>query len=280
MILVTGATGTIGAELVKQLIEAGECPRVLVRDPAKVHHLDNNVECVVGDLDQPDTVRDALKGIERVFLLTSKTQQDLNVITAAKSTGTRHIVKLSTQEAGWVPVEGHGHWHHEREELIRNSGLAWTFLRPTMYMSTALEWAPTLKKDNVVYFPGGMSKFAPIAPKDVAAVACSALLSSDHEGQGYELTGPELVSVADMVSILAKVLKKQINYVDIAETTWGEQMSGYGIPKYVVDGLVETFSLIRQGRFAYLTDDVGRITGRQANSFSTWCQEHCQAFTN
>ena len=96
--------------------------------------------------------------------------------------------------AGASRREGHGHWHQEREELIKASGLAWTFLRPTMFMSTALQWAPTIKADRTVYFPGGTSKFAPIDPRDVSALACSVLLSSEHEGQGYELTGPELLS--------------------------------------------------------------------------------------
>jgi uncharacterized protein YbjT (DUF2867 family) len=231
---------------------------------------------MVGDLDRPETIRPALESIERVFLLTSKTQQDISVITAAMSAGTRHIVKLSSQEAGWNPVEGHGHWHHEREELIRSSGVAWTFLRPSMYMSTALQRVPTIKKESAVYFPGGTSQFAPVDTRDVAAVACTALLSSTHEGHGYELTGPELISIDDMASILSGVLGKAIKYVDIPETTWGEQMLWYGVAKYVVDGLVETFGLIRKGRFAYLTDDIAQA-GKQAHNFESWCREHRQA---
>jgi len=214
-----------------------------------------------------------------MFLLTSRTQQDADVLAAAKNAGVRHIVKLSTQEAGWVPVEGHGFWHREREELIQASGLAWTFLRPTMFMNTALQWAATVKSQHAVYFPIGAGRLAPVDPADVAAVAAVALTAAGHEGQGYELTGGQLMDAADMVATLSGVLGKPISYVDIPEDTARQQMRHAGLPDYVTDGLLETFRMVRAGRFAYTTDTVRHVTGQPPRTFRQWCEQHRAAFS-
>lgn len=278
MILVTGATGTVGSELVRLLVEAGQRPRVLSRDAGKARRLGSGVDVAVGDLDRPETIRPALEGVNRMFLLTSRTQQDVAVLTAARDAGVEALVKLSTQEAGWSPVEGHGHLHHEREELIRASGLGWTFLRPTMFMATPLRWAPTLEAQGVVAFPGGASRLAPIDARDVSAVACRALTEPGHEGKGYELTGPELLSVEEMVGIRSRVLARGLTYHDLAEEAWGDHLRSVGISDYEIDRLVETFRLVRQGRFAYVTDDVARVLGRPARTFADWCADHQRAF--
>ena len=135
-----------------------------------------------------------MEGVERFFLITSSTQQDKNALAVAKEAGARHVVKISTQEAGWIPVKGHGHWHKEREELIRASGLTWTILRPCMFMNFALSWAQSIRPDGAIYSAGGRGKLGAIDPWDVAAVAKVALTKEGHENAAYELTGPELLS--------------------------------------------------------------------------------------
>lgn len=279
MILVIGATGTVGRELVQQLLEGGHQVRVLVRDERRLGDLAARVQVSVGNLDDPASLRPALSGISEVFLLTSRTQQDADVLAAAKDAGTRHIVKLSTQEAGWVPVEGHGFWHREREELIQASGLAWTFLRPTMFMNTALEWATTVRAQRAVYFPMGAGQLAPVHPADVAAVAAAALTAPGHDGQGYELTGGQLMGAADMAATLSGVLGQPVSYVDIPEDAARQQMRQAGLPDYVTDGLLETYRLIRAGRFAYTTGTVQHVTGQPPRTFRQWCEQHRDAFS-
>jgi uncharacterized protein YbjT (DUF2867 family) len=278
MVLVTGATGTVGTELVRLLVEAGQRPRVLSRDAGKARSLGTRVEVAVGDLDRPDTIRPALEGVDRMFLLTKRTEQDVAVLAAARDAGVEALVKLSTQEAGWRPVEGHGHAHHEREDLIRASGLGWTFLRPTMFMTTPMLWAPTVEAQGVVAFPGGASRLAPIDPGDVSAVACRALTEPGHDGKAYELTGPELLSVEEMVGIRGKVLGRSLTYHDLPAEVWAGHLRTVGVPEYEVDGLIETFRLVRQGRFAFVTDDVPRVLGRPARTFAAWCADHQRAF--
>ncbi len=278
MILVTGATGTVGSELVQQLLGKDQTVRVFTRNASKVAYLGSHVEYAIGDLSQPETLAAALKGVERIFLVTTTTQQDINVIDAAKRVGVRQIVKLSTIEAGHEPMIGHGKHHREREDLIRASGLAWTFLRPTMFMSTALDWADGIKREASVSYPGGDGQLSPVDPYDIAAVAAVALTGDGHEGQGYALTGPELLSVGDMVQIIARQLGKPIRYIDMPDEAAGEMMRKAGLPDYVVAGLIEAFAAVRAGRFAYVTDTVEQVTGRKSRRFETWCQEHLAAF--
>src|SRR5690348_6522610 len=181
MLLVIGATGTVGTPLVSQLVAAGHSVRVLARNPDKAKKFGGKVDLVIGDLDDEESIAKAMRGVERFFLITTSTQQDRNALAAAKRNGVGHVVKISTQEAGWIPVQGHGHWHKEREELIRSSGLGWTFVRPCMYMNFALSWIQSVRSKNAVYSAGGEGKLGPVDPWDVAAVAKVALTTPGHE---------------------------------------------------------------------------------------------------
>ncbi len=278
MILVTGATGAIGSLLVQQLIQAGMPVRVFTRNPEKAAKFGSAVEVFVGNLDDENSLVHAMQGVERFFLITSSTQQDKNALEAAKQTGASHVVKISTQEAGWTPVEGHGHWHKEREDLIRASGIASTILRPTMYMNFALSWISSIRAENTIYVAGGNGKLAPIDPWDVASVAKAALTEDGYKNLAYELTGPELLTFGDMAEVISKTTGQTVRRVEISESKQGEIFAKMGLPKHTVDGLVETFRLIQRGRFSYTTKDVEISTGSKPHTFKMWMQEHLKAF--
>lgn len=278
MILITGATGNVGQELTQQLLDAGQPMRLLTRNAGKLSALKGQAEIVVGDLGKPETFKDAFDGVERLFLVTANTRQDENVLRAAKEAGVRHVVKLSTFEAVDPMMAEHVKWHREREQLIRASGLAWTFLRPTMFMSTALDWARTIRKEGVFYFPGGEGRVPAVDPWDVAAVAAVALTGTGHQGKAYALTGPEALSFGQMADVLARVLGTPVGYVDIPDKAVGEQMRKAGLPDYVIDGLIGTFAAIRAGRLDSCTGDVEKVTGRPPRSFEDWCRAHLSTF--
>src|SRR5215510_5387814 len=173
MILVTGATGNVGRELVPLLLDANQPVRVLIRDERKAAHLGDRVQRAVGDLDRPETLAQAMQGIDRLFLVTPVTQQVANLVEAAKHAGVRHIVKQSTIEAN--RSLGPGRWHREQERMIEDCGISWTFLRPTLMMVNTLQWwAHTILSQGCVYFPR-TGQVPPIDPLDVAAVACAVL---------------------------------------------------------------------------------------------------------
>lgn len=279
MILITGATGNIGRELIPLLLQSGQSLRVLVRDERKVAHLDACVERLVGDLDKPETLIPAMKGVERLFLVTYETRQDANVIEAAKKAGVQHIVKLSTLEATEHKIKV-GKWHYEREELIRASGIDWTFLRPGMFMSNSIQWwSDSIKGQNSVFFPGGKKgKVAPVDPRDVARVAALALTQPGHSGQAYELTGSELFTIGGMVQVISGVLGKPIQYVDIPPIAAKLFMLKSGMDGTLVNALMEMLASLRRNEGAILTEDVQRLTSRAPRTFETWCREHIGAF--
>jgi uncharacterized protein YbjT (DUF2867 family) len=279
MLLITGATGNIGRELIPLLLESGQSIRVLVRDERKVAHLEPRVERCVGDLDRPETLLPAVQGVERIFLVTYQTQQDINLLEAAKRAGVQQIVKLSTLEAAEHKIKV-GKWHFERETLIRASGIDGTFLRPGMFMSNSIEWwADSIRSQASVFFPGGKKgRVAPIDPRDVAAVAALALTQSGHHGQAYTLTGRELFTIGEMVQVISRVLGKPVQYVSIPPIAAKLFMLKTGMDKALVNALMEMLATLRRDEGALVTDAFERLTGRPPRTFEAWCREHATAF--
>jgi (4-alkanoyl-5-oxo-2,5-dihydrofuran-3-yl)methyl phosphate reductase len=278
MILVVGATGTVGRPLVDQLLAMGHNVRVFTRDSAKVAYLGDRVERAVGDLEQPDTIAAAVTGVDRMFLLTLGfgPAQDTNAVRAAKDAGVRHVVKLSTLEAA-NPTLTVGRWHREREDIIRASGLTWTFLRPGMFMSNALQWTEMIERGGV-YFPGGQGKVAPIDPYDVATVAALALTEPGHENQAYELTGPQLLSIGEMTQTLARVLDRPLRYVSVPSFAARIVLRRSGMDKRLVAALLEGAAALRAGKGAVLTDTFKHLVGRDPRTFEEWAREHASDF--
>jgi len=279
MILVTGATGHIGKELIPLLLKLKQPLRILVRDEKKVAYLNPRIERAIGDLSDPESLLSAMRGVEKVFLVTFETQQDINVIEAAKSASVQHIVKLSTLEATEHKIKV-GKWHYEREELIRDSGLDWTFLRPGMFMSNSIEWwSESIRGQGSVFFPGGKKgKVAPVDPRDVAKVAALALTQSRYSQQAYELTGSELFTIGGMVQVISKVLAKPVQYMDIPPIAAKLFMLKSGMDKVLVNGLMEMLASLRKNEGAIVTDTVQQMTGNAPHTFEAWCREHVQAF--
>lgn len=277
MILVTGATGNVGKELVPHFIKDGVTVRVLVRDERKIIEWKNKVEIAIGDLDKLDTLTAAMQGIDQLFFVTPVTAQVENLLRAAKQAGVRHMVKQSTIEADrWL---GPGKWHREQEELIKSMGFDWTILRPTMMMVNTIEWwSATIKTQNAVYFPGGKGKVPPVDPRDIAAVAHAVLTHSGHEGMIYELTGPETFTIGEMVQVLAKVLGKPLRYASIPAFLAAIWLRKFGMSRELVNALMETLRALRKNEYAYITDAIERITGSKPRTFEAWCDENAGSF--
>ncbi len=277
MILISGATGHVGKHLVGQLLDKGVAIRVLVRDEKKVADLPNQVERAIGDLNKPETLVAAMQGVDQLYFVSAVTQQVSHLLEAVRITGVKHVVKQSTIEADrWL---GPGKWHRHQEELIKSSGLAWTFLRPTMMMDNTIDWwSTTIKSQHAVYFPGGKGKVAPVDPRDIAAVASTVLTFPEYRNQIFELTGPEALTIGEMVQILSHVLGSRIRYVDIPVFVAALGMRRFGLSDQLVKGLIETLSALRKNEYGYVTDVVERIGCVQPHNFEVWCMDHIAAF--
>jgi uncharacterized protein YbjT (DUF2867 family) len=280
MILVTGATGHVGGEIVPLLLDLDKRVRVLTRDAGKVAHWGDRVECAVGSFDQPETLEPAMRSVAAMFLMTAEmggAQQARNVIRAAERAGVKRIVYLSSLGAGDARF-AIGRWHAEREDVIRASRLEWTFLRPGYFMSNAFMWLPTIKAEGVVYNPAGHGKTAPIDPRHIAAVAVLALTRAEHEGKVYELTGGELLTVPQQTEILSRVLGRPIPCVDISPEVAREGMQKSGLPAILADALAELYTAVRSGAGGVINDTFARVAERKPGTFEDWCRANAAAF--
>jgi len=275
MILITGATGHIGSELIAALLpaQAGHI-RVLTRNPDAV--FPDGTEKVVADLGDSD-LAPVLDGVHAVFLLTDGLNiaaHDHRLIAAALQAGVERIVKLSVRSVGHDATDPITTWHRAGEEAIRDSGIGWTFLRPTALMSNALNWAPMIATDQVVHAPFAAGRAAVVDPADIAAVAAASLTQDGHNHRAYELTGPEPLSPTDQVAILSQVLGRDLRYAetDPADTT--AQMVSYGMPEELAHAIIEMFRSTLKPYNSEPTGDITTVTSRPARSFTDWAQAH------
>jgi len=282
MILVTGATGNIGGEVLKQLLEVGAPVRVLARDPAKAAaKLGAAVTVVRGDLDAPETLGPAFAGVTKAFVLSTGPELarlDGNAIDAARAAGVAHVVTLSVLGAEIEPGLQLARWHRESEKKLEASGLAWTFLRPGAFASNALGWIPMIKAQGVVYSPAGEGKSAPIDPRDIAAVAVKALTSPGHEGKAYTLTGPELLSTGEQVAKIGAAIARPLRFVDVPPQAARDGMLKAGMHPLLVDALLELMAAVRTGHGATISPAVATVLGRPARTFDAWVHDHAAAF--
>jgi len=276
MIVVTGATGNVGSSLVRRLIDAKEDVRVFVRDPAKAKQFEGHVEVAKGDLDDPASVRVALAGADRAFMLTMNPQHEADFIAAGEAGGLRHLVMLSS---GGVPYGvASGVIHAAGETLLKESGLAWTILRPWEFMSNTLWWAGTIQGQSSIFEPTGDGKTGLIDPEDISAVAAKVLTSQGHEGMTYELTGPELLSRPDMAEKIAAAIGKAVNFVNIPPEAYREAMTKMGVPEFILGPALDYQAMVNAGKLAVLHPDVENVLGRPASTYDNWLSTHAAAF--
>jgi uncharacterized protein YbjT (DUF2867 family) len=280
VILVTGATGKVGGQALRRLVEKGLDVRALVRDPAKIEALGLGVEAVQGDLDNPDTIPPAMAGVDKVLIVAGGWDipaEDANMIAAAEAAGVGHVVLLSSLgvEAGVAS----GPFHAPGEEKLRSAGVGWTILRPAFFMANALMWRDTVVGQGVVYEPTGAGRHALVHPADVGDVAAEVLAGDGHAGQTYELTGPEAISTADCAAALAAGLGREVQHVDIPDEAFRDGMTKAGAPPPLVDNLARYYAMVKAGDFAMVTTTVADLLGRPARTFPEWVAENAGAFS-
>jgi uncharacterized protein YbjT (DUF2867 family) len=282
MILVTGATGKIGGELVRQLSAKGVAVRALARDPAKAAALKApGVEIVRGDLGELASLDAAMQGVERVFLLSGVDQRQAelqaNVVNAAKRAGARHIVKLGAAGTSLDSPITVARLHAQTEKDIEASGIPYTFLKPALFMQFLLTHAPTIKNDGAFYMPMRDGKVAMVDVRDIAAVAATVLTSSGHEGKAYTLTGPEALSMSEAAQKLAAAIGKPVKYVDVPPDAARKAMVAQGIPAWFVEDLLKLMEVFAAGYAATVSPDVNNVTG-QARTFDAFARDFAHAF--
>ncbi|HHQ14945.1 MAG TPA: SDR family oxidoreductase [Chromatiales bacterium] len=283
MILLTGATGKSGGPAARELLKKGVAVRVLVRDASRAAALkEAGAELVVGDVADPEAVRNALNGCQKALLLLPNSEQQLELekqfTDLAKSAGVQHLVKLSSMEAGAEATAPIPKLHWASEEHIRASGLAWTMIRPNFFMQNLLSNAPTIKSMRKFFLPMGKARTAMIDARDIGAVIAEALSGSGHEGQSYDITGPELLDFHEVAERFSEVLGTRIEYVDQPPEAYREMLSKFLTSEWHLNAVCELFEQIAAGGLERITDTFRQVTGREPISLTTFIGDYRDAF--
>jgi uncharacterized protein YbjT (DUF2867 family) len=275
MILVTGATGTIGSQVVRLLGQRALPFRAMSRDPGDLPN------AVRADFDDPASLAKALTGVDTVFLVTAapSVAHDLALLDAARAAGVGKIVKLSAigsgEAFGGAVV---GSWHHAAEEAIEASGLAWTMLRPPSFAANFLWYRDLIDAGEPIPNLLGDARQAVVDPRDVAAVAVAALTDSTHDGRRYDVTGPAALTFADQAAILGRVLGRPVRTTDLAIDAAVDLLRGMGMTPEVAAATAVGIGWARSGAADVVTGHVARILGRPAGTFEQWTTDHRTAF--
>ena len=284
-ILVTGATGNVGSLLIPDLTHLGADVRALVRDESKAQGLkDAGVEVVVGDLEKPHTLDAAFRGVDNVFLITppnpNQVIQAKNGIQAARRAGSPLIVRLSARAVKEMPgaLPRVSAQHAEIDAELRASGLPYTIIAPHFFMQNTMMAAQTVASEGVVYMPMHDGKTGMIDVRDIVDVAVKVLTEGGHEGKSYTLTGPASISFHDVATALSKVLRSQVDYVNVPLEAARQAMISMGLSEWVGDAMTEYFQVFSEGYGDFTSPDVEKVTGNAPRSYETFARDFAQVF--
>jgi uncharacterized protein YbjT (DUF2867 family) len=283
-ILVTGATGTVGSSLTRELAEKGIEVRAAIHDPVKAGLVKmENVETVALDYSKPKTVEAALDDIVKLYLLTPFVPDQVEIarmlVDGAKRAGVKYIVKQSGMGAEVTPGITVGRLHRQAEEYIEESGIPHTFLRPNFFMQNFINYFGTpIRTEGRLRLPIGDGKVSYVDARDVAAVGARVLTEDGHQGLVYNITGPEPLSLYEVAGILTKVLGRKIEYEDAPEGTARTMMKGAGMDDWAVDATMELHGICKAGFASGVFNSVEDITGNPSTTFEKFVRDNAGLF--
>jgi uncharacterized protein YbjT (DUF2867 family) len=285
MILITGATGTNGTELIKLLARQGVEVRALVRSSDRAMAIADlpGVELMIGDLRDHASMRYALSGVERAFLVTSSSEEAQSLqsgfVDTAGHTGLQHIVKLSQLGADPASPVRFLRYHAEVENVIRTSGIKYTFLRPNLFMQGLLLFRSSIATNGKFFAAAGDAKVSVVDARDIAAAAAAALTQPGHEGRTYDLTGPEALTHTEMAVQLSDAVGRRISFVDITPEAMKATLLDAGLPPWQADGLLEDYAHYRRDEASMVASGVKEATGAPPRSFAVFARDYGPFFS-
>lgn len=275
MILVIGGRSKIGSALIGELVAREEPVRALVRPGESQGPAPSGAETATGDLSDAESLRAAIAGADRMFLLCGPTEAEVelnrNAIDVASEAGVRLLVRSSIlgsdAGSGATFVRDHG----VCDAYLRESGVPHAIVRPNLFMQNIPETTiPSIDGDGNFYANAGEAQISMADTRDVAAVAATLLTEPGHEGQAHEVTGPEALSYHDVAAKLSAAMGRTITYVDVPDDAVRSSLLGFGLGEWLVGGLVDLYQDYRRsgtdGYASRVTDTVPRLTGRPARS--------------
>jgi len=282
MILVTGATGHLGSAAVSHLLKNTAANNLVAfaRDENKANHLKGKgIEVRIGTYDDISSLASAMKGIEKVLLISSngptRLQQHKNVVAAAKNAAIKHIVftSIALKDMKTAAIRSLMEDLYQAEDYIKESGLAYTMLRNTLYTGATPLFAGEKVINTGIYLPTGNGKVPFALRREMGEAAANTLLQNGHENQTYEITGSDLFSYEDVAHAFSALTGKTVNYTDADPVTFPTKLKEFGLPEIVVL-LVTSFSAdIKNHQFEIVTKDLEKLLGRKPASLKEGLKE-------
>jgi len=279
-ILVTGATGNVGREVVAQLRAAGCRVRAMTRNPAHAN-MPADVEVVAGDLTAPDTLDAALDDVDAVFLVWVAPLAPAAAAVDRLASRTNRVVLLTsphrTDHPFFQQPNGLRAIHAGVEQLVEASGMRWTVLRPGAFaLNSRIWWAPQIASGDVVRWFYADAETAPIHERDIAAVAARVLRDDHHDGRDYVLTGPASLTQRQQVEIIGDAIGRPLRFEEISPEAARTDVLGMWPPP-IADMLLRAYAAA-VGLPAFVTSTVAELTGSPAATFRQWADDHAPDF--
>jgi uncharacterized protein YbjT (DUF2867 family) len=283
MILIIGATGQTGGAAAKSLVAAGQKVRAAVRNPAKAEGLRQlGIEVIQADAEDPDTLRPALEGVDKVLLATTSDERVPEVqrkaIDTAKAAGVGHIAKISALAATTDSPVRLLRVHGVADEYLRNSGVAYTLIQPVFFMQNLLMSAGTIAAQNAIIMPTGNGKMAQIDVRDIGTFAATVLSQPGHENKTYLISSRDSVSAAEGAERLSLAIGRKIQFISPDPQEYKKALLGYGVPEWNAQGLIELYAMVARGGGDVVTDTFTEITGKEPIGFDQFARDHAQVF--
>jgi uncharacterized protein YbjT (DUF2867 family) len=287
-ILVLGATGTVGSEVVRQLLGTTDVNiKAAARSVEEIKNLEGDkVKAVPVDYNKPESLKEALKNVDKLFLLTPDVPNAhefaSNLVNEAKKAEVIHIVKQSIMGADLKADVGTMRLHRQAEKIIEQSGIPFTFLRPNEFMQNFINFhSHSIKSNNAFYIPLEDAKVSVVDVRDIAAVAVKSLTengNNKHNNKTYLITGPESLSYNQMAEILSNATGKKISYVNVSEEEARGAMKEMGMDDWLINTISELFNYFRKGYASQVYSGVEEITGKKPTTFAQFAKDYVEAF--
>lgn len=288
-ILVTGVTGTVGSEVVKQASNYTDVNvKAAARSVNRIINLEGDrVKTVALDYNKPESMKEALKDVDKLFLLTpdAPNAHELasNLVNEARTAGVRHIVKQSMIGADLKADAEVMRLHRQAEQIIEESGIPYTFLRPNEFMQNFINFhGHSIKNNNAFYLPMESAKVSVVDVRDIAAVAVKALTengdNNKHNNKIYLIAGPEALSYHQMAELLSNATGKKISYTSISEEEARAAMKEMGMDDWLINAILELYNYFRKEYASQVSSAVEEVTGKKPIPFTQFARDYVEAF--
>jgi uncharacterized protein YbjT (DUF2867 family) len=283
MILVTGASGTVGRPVLDEVRKTGKPCKALYRHPEDAKKAPVGVATIIGDFASKESLKAALQVVDTVYLVCSPIPQlvelESNVVDASRENGVKHIVLNSALGTADYP-KSFPSWHRKVEDKLKSAGLGYSIVRPNSFMQNILTYlAPRIRAQGAIYAAMGNARTSYLDVRDIAAVIAKILIApAAHAGKTYELNGPEAVTYGELAARISKVAGREVKFVDIPESAQRKAMLDLGMPEWQVNALLELQEYYVAGNGGHVTDELPRLLGRGPISLDQFLLEFHDEF--